>query len=183
MRGYKEPRGVKRWRLRIHLGTRPDGSRNTYSETFHGGTRDADRRLAQLVTELEELASERRKCTLAQLVTEWDEVVAPSLSRSTRASYHRNLRNHVLPTLGNRPVSSITTAELERRYRELEERGLAPATVHQVHSVISALLSTAQRWGWIDHNAAHATKRTAIPWQPPRVTDATGPELAGDRRA
>ncbi|WP_448937135.1 hypothetical protein, partial [Escherichia coli] len=36
--------------------------------------------------------------------------------------------------------------------------GLAPATVRQYHAIVSAALSQAVKWGWIDRNpAARAT--------------------------
>jgi integrase len=181
MRGYKEPRGTapdggRRWRLRINLGRRPDGTRATYSEAFKGSARDADRRIAELVAGFDELANLNRRKTFGQLVTEWREVVAPSLADSTRRGYLANLERYVLPRLAEVPVAKITAGELERLYRELEA-GRAPGTVHQVHAVISALLTTAVRWEWIDRNPARATKRTTIPWQPPRITDATHDEI------
>jgi integrase len=177
MRGYREPRGPKRWRLRIHLGTRADGSRATYSETFKGSARDADRRLAELVTGFDALEETQHARTFAQLVAEWREVVAPALEASTRRSYLGNLERHVLPRLGAIPVAKITVAELERLYRELGETGLKPATVHQVHSVLSSVLSTAVRWEWIDRNPARATKRAKIEWNPPAIYDDTDLEL------
>lgn len=182
MRGYKEARGQtpdgrKRWRLRINLGAGPDGNRETYSETFIGSARDADRRKAALITELDGLAELGRRRTFGQLVDEWRQLSAPKLARSTRRAYERNLRLHVLPYFAETPVRKITVYALERRYRALAEAGRKPAMVHQVHAVISAILSAGVRWGWLEVNVARATERDPIRWAPPRITERTEAEL------
>jgi len=46
--GGKRKRGPNKWLLRIFRGYDADGRRIYYSETFHGGSRDADKRLVEL---------------------------------------------------------------------------------------------------------------------------------------
>lgn len=71
--------------------------------------------------------------------------VLSSKSRHTWEHYDDLLRRYVLPTLGERPLQSITTAELRTLYAELAGRGLAPATVRTVHAIVRSALATAVR--------------------------------------
>src|SRR5262245_50256718 len=46
--GGKTKRGPDKWLLRIFRGYDSSGRRIYYSETFHGGSKDADKRLVEL---------------------------------------------------------------------------------------------------------------------------------------
>ncbi len=78
----------------------------------------------------------------------------PSLSvrESTRHSYARNLRTHVLPRLGSIHLQKITPSDLNTLYRTLGSEGhkghrvgegLAPRTVRYIHTIIGRALGDA----------------------------------------
>src|SRR5665213_2536283 len=74
------------------------------------------------------------------------------------------LAKRILPALGDRPLKSIRTIDLDQLYLGLSKRvGLAPATVRQIHAVIRRAFRQAILWGWINTNPA---------------TNATPPRLA-----
>ena len=60
-----------------------------------------------------------QRMTLAEWVDEWLPVLRTQVRRQTYESYERNLRLHVLPTLGARPMQSIKAAELTTLYARL----------------------------------------------------------------
>ena len=69
---------------------------------------------------------------------------------STMDSYRKNLRLHVLPTLGKIPLQSVTTAQIDALYRKLEREGrvdgtggLSPTTVKYVHVILREILARA----------------------------------------
>jgi integrase len=87
------------------------------------------------------------------------------LRASTLESYRRNLEVHVLPRLGSRPLSSISTPELDRLYSQLlsvgGERGpLAPRTVRYIHTILLGVFGHAVRKG---HLAVNPCTRADVP--------------------
>ena len=70
---------------------------------------------------------------------------------STRDRVEWEMRHHILPTLGRRPLSSLTTGDIERWAAALP---LAPSSVATVHGTLSALLSQAVEDGRLVRNPA-----------------------------
>jgi integrase len=63
----------------------------------------------------------------------------------------RELRIHVLPTLGSVPLASLTKARIEAWAKDLN---LAPSSAHTVHATLSAVLNAAVADGRIPKNPA-----------------------------
>lgn len=76
------------------------------------------------------------------------------LSLSTFELYRLNLRNHVLPRLGDRVLSSLRTEDVDRLIAELEADGKAPGTVRNVIVPLRKLLADAVRQGVLVANPA-----------------------------
>lgn len=73
----------------------------------------------------------------------------------------------ILPALGALQASRITTADLDRFYRDLLVPGghggpYAPATIRRIHGIVRRALTQGVRWGWLSHNPA-------VDASPPRV--------------
>ncbi|MHB8380145.1 MAG: tyrosine-type recombinase/integrase [Acidimicrobiales bacterium] len=104
--------------------------------------------------------------TFEQLCGRWLDQSENDLSPTTLRRYKNLLSKRILPALGDRPVQSIRTIDLDRLYLGLtNDVGLAPATVRQVHSVIRRAFRQAVRWGWIASNPA-------VNASPPRLVKA-----------
>ena len=73
--------------------------------------------------------------------------------RPTVVQVDANLRNHMLPTFGDRALASIRPSEVQAWVRGRTEV-LAPATVETVFRTFSAILSDAVRDRLIVHNPA-----------------------------
>src|SRR5215472_5045372 len=145
-----DERGEGRWRLRWRV----DGKR--YTKSFRGTIGEARRELRRLIKS----ADDRQhvapdKLTLAGWVDRWlallrrgdqDTKRRGLVNARTLERYDELLRLHVIPTLGTRPLQRITATEIDALYAELEKR-LATRTVHHVHTVLGACLSTAVRKG------------------------------------
>ena len=119
---------------------------------------------------------------LGAFIEQWLSSIRASLKPSTWDSYRSNLVNHVLPALGERPIGWISPMELNHLYAQLladgrsdGTRGLAPKTVHYIHTIIHRALRDAQRWGVLRANPAEVC-------DPPRQVHAEvntwGPEDA-----
>jgi hypothetical protein len=92
----------------------------------------------------------------AELVEAWWEASTRDLSPNTRIGYRGILDRYLLPTFGHRRADRITPAELERWYAQLLDgkasaapRPLLAQTIRKVHHLLSSILSTAVRWGWL----------------------------------
>ena len=109
------------------------------------------------------------------LVDRWLPSMAASIRPSTHYSYARNLRLHVLPTLGHVPLQRLEPAALNTLYAELLDHGrkdhragepLSSKAVRYVHDILNRALQDAYRWNLVARNVA----RLASPPKP-RVAD------------
>jgi integrase len=107
---------------------------------------------------------------------------------STIASYRKNIRLHLTPRLGDVPLASLTTAAVDKTYRELERggradhrrgEGLSPRTVRYIHTILSAALGAAVEAGLLARNpAAKAHPPTARQAKAPEMHPWTAAQLA-----
>lgn len=89
--------------------------------------------------------------TLATFVeAEW-ETIALHLRKATARTYRSAIRQHLLPALGQRRVSKITTARVKDFMATLRAKGLAPATVNGAVRVLKVLLHEAVERGAIEY--------------------------------
>jgi hypothetical protein len=86
------------------------------------------------------------------------------LRASTIESYRRNIRKHVLPSLGHLKLQSLSAQHLNGLYRKLEKSGrldgshlgeaLSPRTVRYVHTIIRRALKDAVKQKLVVRNVA-----------------------------
>jgi hypothetical protein len=159
IRARRGPRGTSH-QLTVYAGRDEQGRDRYVRETVRGPRRDADRRLAQLVADVD--AGRRgptKSMRVAELVDAWWDAATGHLSPHTRIGYRGMLTRYVLPTFGKRRIDKLEPVELERWYARLVEgtattsdRPLSPLTVRKVHTLLSGIFSTAVRWGWLPTN-------------------------------
>jgi integrase len=119
------------------------------------------------------------RMTMSELLEQWLDHAAPDLSPTTADGYRRYIDRSIAPRVGGVRLDKLTTAMLDRLYRELREAGgvggkpLSPATVRQVHAVIRRALHQAERWGWINRNPAALAS-------PPRLQRRESPPTPAD---
>jgi len=77
---------------------------------------------------------------------------------STRARDESYARNHVLPYFGSHRLSAIDYLAVAEWISKLKARGLAPATVHKAHQILSRSLRSAVRAKLIAHNPCDDTE-------------------------
>jgi integrase len=87
--------------------------------------------------------------TVSDLMTRFLEGCLPNKKRppkaSTLRSYDSLVRCHVLPALGNRGVSEVSTADLERLHRRMRA---TPYVANRTLSVLQHAFDQAEAWGW-----------------------------------
>ncbi|MCL4414964.1 MAG: site-specific integrase [Actinobacteria bacterium] len=144
------------WELRAFAGADPvSGRPHQVSRTYRGGRRDAEKKLAELVTEVSSGRHGSTKATFGELLDRWIEQQerldrSPVTMRNLRSETESILR----PALGRISLRRLGASEIDAFYAAQSRAGKAPATVRKYHAHISAALAQAVRWGWIDSNPA-----------------------------
>jgi integrase len=82
---------------------------------------------------------------------QWFETTA-HLKPKTRIEYEANLRNHVLPTFGDKPVGAIDALSVRQFVSALRGDGLEHGTVKKAKAVLSMVLGSAAEAGAIKAN-------------------------------
>jgi integrase len=104
--------------------------------------------------------------TVAQLLSRWtDHLARLGRSDSTLYGYRGYINRVLVPAIGDVRLSKLTARHLDGLYTLLTERGLAPATVRQIHALMRAALNQAVRWGLVGRNIAQLA---SAPPQPQR---------------
>jgi integrase len=160
MKGSLIAIGANHWRLRCYTGERTiNGHPRQASSQFRGTKRQAESALAQFVADVTRKARQERdpakdNIAMAELLARWLEFLEPRRAPSTLLGYRRKIEGYVLPAIGNVRAAKLRAVELDALYGAMLRQGLAPATVRQVHAIISAALGQAVTWDWLAVNPA-----------------------------
>lgn len=132
--------------------------------------REARAALTEVLTDVDRGTFVRPdKLTLAGWVEQWLPVLRTRVRPSTALSYERNLRLHVLPRLGSRPLQSLRSGDLTALYAALLENGrlnhrgehiggLSPRSVQYIHTIASACLRAAVEGDLLQRSPAERAK-------------------------
>jgi integrase len=159
------------WELRVQAGIDPvTGKRREVSHTFRGNMRDARKARAELLAEVGKGRHTGTAATVNDLFEEWVvELRRKGRSPNTVHGYEGSYRRNIKASLGSVPVTKVTTKMLTDLYGAHQRRGLAPATVYQIHACLSSMFTQACRWGWRDSNPAQWAEPPSIPNRAPVV--------------
>jgi integrase len=145
------------WHGWVTLGIRDDGSpdrRHRMGRTEAEVTRkvrDLERR-----RDTGSLATPGKGLTVGQWMETWLTTIAPWRTRRStlKSTYVPKVRNRIIPALGKHRLDRLTPEQVERFYTRLEADGLAPATVLQVHRILSRALKVAMQRRYVARNVA-----------------------------
>lgn len=124
------------WEARIYLGRGRQMSR-----TLKGTKREVEREAKRLeVAHGGELGRLDSDPTLTELLQRWLAHLESRRSPTTLAGYRSKIDTYVPAAMKAKRLSRLRTADLDELYDDLIDRGLAPATVRQVHAIVRAAL-------------------------------------------
>ena len=164
MQGYMRPRSKGKWEITIDIGRdATTGKRLRHFETINGIRKDAQRRLAELLINIEEgtYIKQQRKLTLATWLLQWlAGHVTGNLTPKTTESYQHELCHYIIPRLGGIRLNELRPHHIQnyvakalsegRRHRI---GGLSSRTVQYHYRILSKSLDDAIRMGLIAVNA------------------------------
>jgi integrase len=168
--GYRK-RGGDAWELKFPATDPATGQRKFRYVTFKGTETAARAKLRELVKAADDgLFVVPAKKTLASFLGEWDRTLN-RVSPKTAERYRQLTKLHILPSLGDFKLQSITPMKIEGFYGDLaagrkagggKTRPLAPRTIIHIHRLLGSILALAVRDREILSNPARAAR-------PPRV--------------
>ena len=149
-------------RLKVSLGKNQlTGKYESYYETFHGNRTEAQKRLRQILTDLDRgLFTKPGKTTLADYLNTWlQDYCKPSLSPRTVQLYSYVCRVHLIPSIGKITLTELRPQHLQTLYSDKLSAGLSPRTVQICHVVLHKALKNAVRINLLSRNVAEAVDK------------------------
>ena len=175
--GMVRKREDGRWEGRIVVGHKANGDsifRYIYADT----QKELTAKLRQNIDAYQGVElTEQSRMFLAEWLDIWlDERMAGTIRSHTLDGYRRDLNNHVKPYLGKKQLIKITPTDLKKLYDLLLEYGkitkrqgcspgLAPATVHGIHTTLHHALKTATEEGLLPANPTDEVLPPKVPNQ------------------
>jgi integrase len=169
--GTVRQRGPGKWQLRIFTGTDPQtGHPVQINKLIEAKNKtEAQNKLRAWQQELERAQPiGASNVTIRTLVEEWlRHSQARGRAPRTIHDAKRSAETVIYPEFGDIKIVDLTTRHLDEWYRKLttgegRDRALKPTSIRRHHAVLSAALSQAVRWGWLDRNPVERA-------QPPKL--------------
>ena len=125
--GHIRERSPGSYELRYSAGIDPaTGKRKLVTTTFRGSRRDAEKELRRLLRSLDigEHVDPTRM-TVREWLTTWLATVKQEVAPRTHERYSSIVNHHLLPALGNIPITKLAPVHLRAFYNEKAEGGRA----------------------------------------------------------
>ena len=137
------------WRVQIYL----DGKRT--GKTFKTKA-EAQNWLQEMQYQLRRgFDLEGSQITLGEYLQQWLDAKSVSARETTIYQYRLQVKNHIIPYLGDVPLQDLHLARIERFYTELIASGVGVRTVRYVHGVLHRALEKAMQYDLVIRNPAH----------------------------
>ena len=168
------PDGAKYWRLRYRFGGKQKelSLGRPYPELgLKAAEAEADKLRTLLATGVDPAEqrhqvrldrTERAANTFGGAAEAWFEFRSRAWASRTAAQVREYLDKDLIPALGNRPLSAITTRELASLTRKLEERG-ASDVAKKVRQWLASIFSYARANGWVDTDPVRDLRAIVLP--------------------
>lgn len=178
--GMVRKRDDGRWEGRIVVGHKENGDsifRYIYADT----QKELTAKLRQNIDIYQGIdLTEQSRITLAEWLEQWLRQMSATLRPSTLEHYRRDMENHVVPQLGKKLLSQVTTSDLRKLYDTLKKtgrvnprpdqsHGLSSTTVHGIHTTLHHVLSAAVEQGLIPINPTDEVETPKVVRQPMNV--------------
>ncbi len=158
MRGHIVKRYKNSYTIVLNLGNDPaTGKRKQQWVSVKGTKRDAEKRLAELVHQMDTGSYVKpTKSTVGEYLQTWlVDYASPNLTPRAFERYESIVTKYLVPDLGSIPLTQLRPQDLQRHYTA-KLATLSPRTVKYHHTVLHVALETALKWGMVARNVACA---------------------------
>ncbi len=153
----QEVKKNEKYVIRVHLGY-SGSKRIVHTETFYGRKKEAEKFEEKL---RQKYISKDLKdgMTISQLIGEWLPNMSNKIAKSTYCKYELHCRK-IENGLGHIKLKNVNARLLEQYYNDLKKNsGLADRTISDNYAVVSDMLNSAVRWGYIESNPNSKAER------------------------
>ncbi|MCB1636406.1 MAG: tyrosine-type recombinase/integrase, partial [Xanthomonadales bacterium] len=168
------PDGAKYWRLRYRYGGKQKeiSLGRPYPALTLKAAEASAQRMREMLAEGIDPAEQRFQAKLelkAKMqnlfrgtAEAWFEFRSQAWATATQKQVRDYLDKDLLPVLGKRPLSAITTRELAAFTRKIEDRG-APDVAKKARQWLASIFSYARANGWVEHDPVSDLKALILP--------------------
>jgi integrase len=145
----------------VDLGRDPvTGKRRQLWRSVAGSKREAETLLVQLLHQKSTgVDAAPGRITVADYLQRWLRTYAlPNTAPKTSQRYEQLIRVHLVPVLGNLPLSKLRPLHIQDAYQRILEKGLSARTALQCHRVLREALQHALKWQLLARNPADAVE-------------------------
>jgi len=164
MRGHIVKRAKDSYSIVLSLGIDPQtGKRKQQWVSVKGTKKDAEKRLAELLHQIDNSTFIKPgRLTIGDYLEQWlRDYCKANLAPHTAQSYEFFVRRHIIPSLGQIPLTQLKPEHLQRLYadklstgRRDGTGGLGARSVRYIHTTLHRALKCAVKLGMIARNPA-----------------------------
>lgn len=143
-----------RWHGYVSMGLKREGQRDRRHVSAMKRT-DVVRKVRALEQQRDSGVTQAagRAPTVAEWLGYWlDTIAIRKVRASTLQGYRGKVTKRIVPAVGHHRIDRLQPEHLEAWYLELADEGLAPATILQLHRILSRALKVAMQRGKIARN-------------------------------
>lgn len=156
-----------RWEGRYTAGRNPATGKAIYKNVLGKTQAEVKEKLKKAIEEAKGLdVAKAESYTVGQWMDVWYEYYAKIKVRpSSHKTYEGYIKNHIKPSIGNIPLTKLTTLDLQRLYQKLltegrvdrleaknQPKGLSSKTVRNINQAISSAMQLAIQQHLISHD-------------------------------
>lgn len=152
-----------RWCGQYSLGVGPDGKRQRV--TVYGATRkEVVEKLAALRQDaLKGLPVKPEKLTVREHLEDWLGQKKRQTKPGTWLRHESHIQTHLVPALGHLRLRDLDHRHVNALYTQLQEKGLAARTIHDISGILREALDDAVTKGLIARNPAKLVPKPGYP--------------------
>ena len=171
--GTIRQRADGRWEGRYTVGYDPETGKQIMRSVYAKTKREVREKLNKTLTDIQEgTYIEPTSITVGEWLDTWLKEYKINLRPETKASYEMRIRIQMKPDLGKIRLNKLTTHQIQHLYNKLiNERGLSPKTVKNVHGALHAALEQAKINGYLRINPSEGTTLPKIEKEELQVMD------------
>ena len=169
--GMVRKREDGRWEGRIVVGHKDNGDsifRYVYADT----QKELTARLRKCITAYQGVdLTEQSRLTLSEWLDQWLVSKEGMVRPGTLNGYRGYIENHIRPCLGEKRISQIKAADIQRFY-DMLSRKLASGTVRRIHTTLHGVLKAAAQARLIPRNPVEEVTPPKFSYQEKKVLTA-----------
>ena len=152
----KRPDG--RWEGRYSTGFDPKTGKQIQKSVYGSSQKEVRQKISKITSEIDEgIYTDPCNMKLSTWLDIWHKEYTGNVKPKTYSVYESHLRVHIKPYIGAVQLNKLSPHMIQQMYHQLmDERGLAPKSIKNVHGVLHRAMDQAIKLGYIRSNPSDA---------------------------